>query len=175
VRGLYCREMLQEGITPDEYTIVALLTTVSRARGTEMSSHIVRRIMRLKEKYGIKLNKYMCGAFIQAYRRCLDAAPAERCKLAEAVMEAAANDNLKLNAFVMNTMISLYWESFEYEKAKKQYDEMIAREIFPTYYTCEVMSALCAEVGWVEEAVEFRKLQSSLSQSLSATDEGERQ
>lgn len=166
---MLCRVMLKEGISPDEYTIVALLTTVSRVRGAEIGIHTVERVLGLKNTHGIKLNKYMCGAFIQAYRRCHDTAPAERCRLAEAVLEEAATEGLELNAFVMNTMISLYWESYAYDKAKKQYDTMIEKEIFPTYYTCEVMSALCAEVGWIDEAAEFRKLQSSLS----ATDAGD--
>jgi hypothetical protein len=172
--GVSCRAMLGAGISPDAYTIVALLTTVARVRGTVVGFHIVERIMGLRKSHSIKLNKYMCGALIQAYRRCYDLEPAERCRLAEAVLEEAEQQRLKLNAFVMNSMISLYWESFQYENAKRQYAKMIELEIFPTYRTCEVMSALCAEVGWVDEADEFRKLQHSLSESLSATDEGDR-
>ena len=166
---MLCRDMLDDEISPDAYTIVALLTTVSRVRGAEIGTHAVERIMSLKQRHGIKLNGHMCGAFIQAYRRCHDIEPAERCSRAEAVLKEADDGNLKLNAFVMNTMITMYWEAFRYDKAKEQYDIMIEMGIFPTYYTCEVMSGLCAEVGWMDEAAEFRKLQDSLS----ATDVGD--
>lgn len=161
--------MLDDGIAPDEYTIVTLLTTVARVRGAEVSTHTVERIARLKQKHGINMNKHMCCAFIQAYRRCHDVEPSEICRRAEAVMKEAADGNVKLNAFVLNAMISIYWEAFQYDKAKEQYDRMIELEIFPTYYTCEVMSSVCAEVGWMDEAVEFRKLQ----HTLSVTDAGD--
>lgn len=161
--SVMCREMLRARIDPDEYTIVALLTTVSRTPGAEVEIRKVDRIMELRARYGIKLNKYIFGSLVQAYRKCFDVAPAQRCRLAEAVLEEAIMQGVQLNAFVMTAMIVLYWDACEYEKAKKQYDTMIDMEISPTYNTCEVMSGLCAEVGWVDEAVEFRKLQHSLS------------
>jgi hypothetical protein len=169
-----CRVMLDARISPDAYTIVALVTTAARAQGTGVGSHTVERIMRLKKSHSIKWNKYLCGAFIQAYRRCYDLEPAERCRLAEVMLEEAGREGIELNVFVMNSMISIYWESFQYDKARGQYDKMIALEIFPNSYTCELMRSLCAEVGWMDEAAEFTKLQDSLSKSLSITDEGDR-
>lgn len=168
VQHVWCRHMLEEGIDPDEYTIVTLLTTVLRSRGNATGIETVQTIKNLKDKHGIQWNKYTCGAFIQALRKCSDAKASQRMSMAESLLEEAQDAGTQMNAFIMNSMIALYWEAFEYKKAKQQYDVMIDLEIFPTYYTCEVMTALCSEVGWLDEAEDFRKLK----RSLRTTDEG---
>jgi hypothetical protein len=159
-----CREMMESGVEPDEYTLVAVFAAISRAKfraGTGFDD--VKNVLKVGDMYNVKLNPFVCGALVQALRRCEDIEPAERCRLAEKVLAQAESANVKMNSTIMNSMISLYWESHEYTAAREQYDKMIDLGVQPERRTCEIMESMCFEAGWTEEAVAFRELKESMS------------
>lgn len=155
-----CREMDQDGVTPDEYTIVSALTAAARSPDTALAD--VELALTLARTHGLKRNMYVCGALVQAYRNCTAVPPRQRQELGEAVVADMEAAGTPVNSIIVNSLLALYWETFEYRKARQQYDKMLSMGVMPNARTCQIMVQMCEEAGWLEQADGFRQLRETM-------------
>eukprot|EP00892_Ulva_mutabilis_P010592 jgi/Ulvmu1/7905/UM004_0137.1 len=159
VRGLL-REMEMKRVGPDEHTLVFVLTAAARSRGTALAH--VEAVLELARRHGLRRNAYVCAALIQAYRNCLEVSPAQRQQLGEAVLHDMEAAGVRANGVLLNSLLALFWETFEYRKARLLYDRMLEVGVMPNDRTCHIMVQMCEEAGWLEEASGFHQLRRTM-------------
>lgn len=152
--------MQRDGVTPDEYTIVSALTAAARSPATALTDIDVA--LALARQHGLQHNTYVCGALVQAYRNCSAVPPRLRQELGESVLQEMEAAGTRVNGVVVNSLLALYWETFEYRKTRDLYDKMIAIGVMPNARTCQIMVQMCEEAGWVDEAASFRQLRETM-------------
>lgn len=157
-------------VQPDAYTVVALLATASRNRLVP-PAELDALVAHMADAHGILRNTYICAALIQAYRTCALISSEERCALAEVELARMKRGGIAINAEVMNTMISLYWESLKYAESRNAYDEMIQLSIVPSANTYTIMEFLCTEEGRLDEAAKFVQLRMAMQELLGPPEE----
>lgn len=156
----WCREMEHEGVAPDECSIVSALTAAARSATTALAD--IEWTLRLAQDHNLQHNTFVCGALIQAYRNCMDLPPKRRQERAESTMQGMEEAGTPMNSVVVNSLLALYWETYDYRKARQQYDRMIESGIMPNARTCQIMMHMCEEAGWPDEAKAFRELRETM-------------
>lgn len=157
---ILCRDMEMNEVAPDEHTIVFALTAAARSRGTALAH--VEAVLELARRYGLQRNTYVCAALIQAYRNCMEVPPPQRQRLGEGVLRDMEAAGLRVNGVLLNSLLALYWETFEYRKARLLYDKMLEMGVMPNDRTCQIMVQMCEEAGWLEEATGFQQLRRTM-------------
>lgn len=155
-----CREMDQDGVAPDKHTIVSALTAAARSPDTALAD--VDLALALARRHHLERNTYVCGALVQAYRNCTAVPPRQRQELGEAVVADMEAVGTPMNSVVVNSLLALYWETFEYSKAWRQYDKMLDLGVMPNARSCQIMMQMCEEAGWLEQADSFRQLRETM-------------
>lgn len=155
-----CRDMEARQVVMDEHSVVFMLTAAARSSGTDLAD--VNGVLELAHRHGLRRNTWVCAALIQAYRNCVKVAPPRRQELGEAVFRDMEARGLQMNGVVLNSLLALFWETFEYRKARALYDQMLEMGVMPNDRTCQIMVQMCEEAGWLEQATGFQQLRRTM-------------
>ncbi|XP_075509546.1 pentatricopeptide repeat-containing protein At4g39530 [Primulina tabacum] len=140
---LYLR-LLHTGERPNGFTYVAVITVssslASLLHGLQFHNQAI--------KIGLGFNSFVANALMDMYAKCgsLDAA------------RSLFNSILHRDIPCWNSMISIYAQYGDAEKALQIYEEMNSEGVKPDYVTFVVLMSACAHAGLVEDGFRQFKL-----------------